>query len=334
MKRVGNIYEKIYTMENLRKAYEKAKEGKSHYSEVKMIEHCPDAFLKEIQESLIAGTYKTSDYKVEIINDGYKQRTIHKLPFYPDRIVQWAIMLQTEEFFLRNFIHDTYAAIPKRGPHLALKRLTNILKKQDEPCYCLKLDIEKYFPNMDKEILKSLLRKKFKDSKLLLIFDEIIDSCPVIPIGNYTSQYFANFYLSYFDHWVKEILGINHYLRYMDDLIVIHHSKQELHSLRLKIQEYLRKELKLTLKSNYQIFPVYKNGLDFVGYVSWKNFILLRKRTKKKMIKKMIPLSQYPKHSLSQKCSIMSYYGWILFCNSRHLEKKYLKPLYRIPVSA
>lgn len=146
---------------------------------------------------------------------------------------------------------------------------------------------------------------------------EIIDSIPIgLPLGNYMSQQFANLYLTKFDHWIKQDKKVAHYFRYMDDIVILGDNKDELRLLFGEIKEYLYKNLKLTIKSNHQIFPVTSRGIDFVGYVHYKNYTKLRKRIKKNFIK-MIKTN-------NNQLSINSYRGWLSHCNSVNLQRKYL----------
>lgn len=149
-----------------------------------------------------------------------------------------------------------------------------------------------------------------------MLLDEIIDSANGVPIGNYLSQYFANFYMAYFDHWIKEVKRVKYYFRYADDLVIFSGDKESLHKLLAEIREYLEYHLRLTVKDNYQIFPVDARGLDFVGYKFFHTHTLLRKRIKKRFIKML-------KNNKNDK-SIASYKGWLLHCNSKHLLKKLL----------
>lgn len=259
MKRYNDIFPKIVDMENLKEAFKNAKKGKSHYHEVKMVAKDPDFYLSKIQEMLINGTYETSKYETFIKNDKGKEREIYKLPFYPDRIIHWAIMLQIEPIFMKTFTTFTNASLKDRGIHRTLDQLDKMLLDEEGTKYCLKIDVEKFFPNINHNILKGLLRKKFKDKLLLNLLDEIIDSIDGekgVPIGNYLSQYFANFYLAYFDHWLKETKKCKYVLRYMDDIVILHSDKNFLHQLRKDISVYLDKNLKLKLKDNWQVYPV------------------------------------------------------------------------------
>jgi len=328
MKRFNNLYNQIYDIENLKLAYKKAKRGKGWYQEVVDFENNIDENLLKLQESLISKTYKTSDYEIFNKQCGNKIREIYKLPFYPDRICQWAIMLQLEKLFIRNFTRDTYSAIPKRGIHLALKRMKKeIATDLNGTKYCLKLDVKKYYPNIDHEVLKTKLSKMFKDKDLLWLLSEIIDSLPNgkgLPIGNYTSQYLANFYLSEFDHWLKEEKQVKYMYRYMDDVCILSDNKEFLHDLLKEIKVYLSENLKLELKGNEQIFPIEKRGVDFVGYVVYPTHVELRKSIKTKMISKMRLLKDKSELTENDLCSINSYKGWLQHCNSLNLQNKYL----------
>lgn len=328
MKRHGYIFEKIADIDNLRLAHEKARKNKTFYREVKMIDQNTDEYLYQIQRDLLSGTYETSPYEKFILKDKGKERVIHKLPYYPDRIVHWAIMLQIEDVFLKTFIHDTHAAIPGRGIHSAYKRLDRFRKDKDGTKYCLKLDIEKFFPSINKDILKQLLRLKFKDERLLLLLDEIIDSSEQgVPIGNYLSQYFGNFYLSYMDHWLKEEKGVKYLIRYMDDYVILHHDKAFLHQLRQEIEHYATIHLKLKIKGNWQVFPSNIRGIDFVGYRHFEDYTLLRKSTAKRLKKKMSLIRHKNNLTYSEWCSINSYKGWTEWADCHNLMKAHIYPL-------
>lgn len=297
-----------------------------------MVDKNPEYYCKQIQEMLINKTFTTSEYDIFTIIDKGKEREIFKLPFYPDRIIQWAIMQQIEHLFLNNFIHQTYAALPNKGIHRALNQLDKYLKNREEVTYCLKIDVKKFFPNIDKETLKGLLRKKFKDKDLLWLLDDIIDSADEgVPIGNYLSQYFGNYYLSGFDHWLKETKHVKYFLRYMDDCVILHHDKDYLHQLKKEIDYYLQTNLKLKLKENWQVFPTFIRGVDFVGYRHFGDYILLRKSTAKNLKYKMRKLLKRCNKGImmdySEWCSINSYKGWLIYCNGHNLSKKYIEPL-------
>lgn len=332
MKRYNNIFPKIIEMENLRLAYKNAKRGKHYYKEVKMIEENVDYYLEKIQQMLINRNYKTSEYEIFIKNDKGKEREIYKLPFFPDRIVHWAIMLQIEHIFMETFTDFTNASLKDRGIHRTLAQLEKALKDENNTKYCLKIDVKKFFPNINHNILKSLLRKKFKDKLLLELLDEIIDSVEGnkgVPIGNYLSQYFANFYLTYFDHWLKEEKKCKYVFRYMDDIVILSSDKDFLHILKREIDIYLKEKLDLKIKENWQVFPVDKRGIDFVGYRTFRRYKLLRKSTYKRMKEKCRKMNKKRNLSFSEFCTVNSYKGWLKWCNSHNLSLKYIVPLMR-----
>ena len=254
---------------------------------------------------------------------------------FPDRICQWAILQVIEPILIRNLTNDTYSAIPGRGIHQVFKRIQKAIQN-DVPGtqYCLKLDAKKYYPSIDHNILKAKYRRLFKDNDLLWLLDEIIGSTPGnkgIPIGNYLSQYSGNFYLSSFDHWLKEVKGVKYYYRYMDDLVILSGSKEYLHQLKKEIEEYFTTELKLKLKENWQVFPTFSRGIDFVGYRIFLGYSLLRKTTCKQMKVKMVRIRKKVENgqemSYSEWCSINSYKGWLIHCDSYRLTRKYIDPV-------
>lgn len=335
MKRYGNLYSKIYDLDNLRLAHKNARKGKGWYKEVKMVDADEEHYLKLLQEMLINKTYKTSEYETFFKTDGLKQREIYKLPYFPDRICQWAIIQVIEPILINNLTKDTYSAIPSRGIHLAKKRLDAAIQN-DVPNtqYTLKLDVKKYYPNINHDILKAKYRRIFKDDDLLWLLDEIIGSTPGdtgIPIGNYLSQYSGNFYLSAFDHWIKEVKKVKYYFRYMDDIVILAGSKEELHQLKRKIEEYFMTELKLTIKGNWQVFPTFIRGIDYVGYRTFLNYSLLRKSTCKNFKRKMRDIKKKclndQEMTFSEWCSINSYKGWLMWCDNYRLTEKYITPI-------
>ncbi|MCL2291206.1 MAG: RNA-directed DNA polymerase [Bacteroidetes bacterium] len=319
MKRINNIYDKVCEMDNLYLAYQKARKGKTNTYGVRLFERDLNNNMTQIHSELISGQYKTSEYSVFMIHDP-KERVVYRLPFR-DRIVHHAIMNIIEDTWIKIFISNTYSCIKGRGIHGALKHLKRDLKNVSTTKYCLKFDIRKFYPSVNHDILKTIIRKKIKDVKLLSLLDEIIDSAPGVPIGNYLSQFFANLYLSYFDHWLKEEKRVKYYYRYADDIVILGHDKAYLHGLLVEINHYLVNNLNLYIKDNYQVFPVEARGIDFVGYVFYHSHILMRKTIKKNLCrkaaalnKKRIPMDEY-KHRIAP------HLGWATHCNSKHLLK-------------
>lgn len=296
-----------------------------------MVNSNPEKYLTKLQQMLMNKTYKTSKYTVFTRDDGVKVREIYKLPYYPDRIVHWAILQVIEPILIKNLITNTYSAIPNRGIHYGMQRVKSDIYNDSNGCkYCLKLDVRKYYPSINHEILKQKYRRLFKDKELLWLLDEIVDSIPEdkgIPIGNYLSQYFGNFYLSSFDHWLKEEKHIRYYHRYMDDMVIFGSSKEELHRLFYEINDYLQNNLKLQIKDNWQVFPTQIRGVDFLGYRFFGKYTLVRKRTYKRMKRKMLKYIKCDELNFNQKCSVVSYEGWLIHCDAHRLRKKYITPI-------
>jgi RNA-directed DNA polymerase len=315
MKRIGNLYQQIIAPENLELSELNARKGKTKQYGVIHFDKNKEYYLQMLHEILKLKNYKTSTYKKFTIYEP-KERIVYKLPYFPDRITHHAIMNILEPLFTSWFTNDSYSSIKGKGIHKASFNLKKALQDVDNTTYCLKLDIVKFYPNVDHTILKQLLRKKIKDQDLLWLLDEIIDSADGLPIGNYLSQYFANFYLTYFDHYIKEDLKIKYYFRYADDIVILSNSKAHLHQVLAKIDNYLNTNLKLQVKQNYQIFPVEKRGIDFVGYVHYHTHTLLRKSIKKRFAKAIA--------KGANKATIAAYRGWTNPANTINLINKIL----------
>lgn len=342
MKRIGNLYDKIISLENLRLADENARKGKLKTYGVKLHDRNREANLIALHEALKAGTYRTSEYSTFTIYEP-KERVIFRLPYYPDRIVHHAVMNVLEPIWLSVFTADTYSCIKKRGIHAAARKLRRVIDNDRQGCrYCLKIDIRKFYPSIDHSVLKSIVRRKIKDARLLKLLDEIIDSAEGLPIGNYLSQYLANLILTYFDHWVKEVKRVRYYFRYADDIVVLHSDKKVLRELLAEFETYLAENVKLKVKDNKQIFPVAVNhrdkhgrGIDFLGFVFYLNETRLRKRIKQNLCRKCAKLLKR-KNPLGAKDflqAIASWWGWCKYSDCKYFVQKLnnkLAPNYEI----
>ena len=314
MKRTRYLYQRITSLANLEEADRKGQLGKSGQYGVILHNQNREGNLLVLQDLLLSRKYRTSTYDIFTIHEP-KERLVYRLPYFPDRIVHHAIMNVLEPIFVASFTADTYSCIKGRGIHQLLRNLRRDLRDVKGTRYCLKFDIRKFYPSIDHEVLKKLLRRKFKDPDLLWLLDEIVDSAPGVPIGNYLSQYLANFYLAYFDHWLKGEKRVKYYYRYADDIVILAADKDSLHSLLQQITAELA-TLRLEVKDNHQVFPVAARGIDFVGYVFYHSHIRIRKSIKQNFARK---LSKNPQHS-----SVHSYLGWLSHCNAKHLTKKLL----------
>lgn len=277
----GNLYEKIYDFGNLHRAYIKARRCKRYKGDVLLFSANLEEELITLQNELIWGTYRTGRYRRFTVYEP-KTREIAALPFR-DRVLHHAVCNIVEPLFERKFIKDSYACRAGKGTHAGSSRLVNFLRRAQRgwgKLYCLKADISKYFPSIDHDVLKRIVRRTIRCKRTLSLINEIIDSSGEgkgLPIGNLTSQLFANVYLNELDHLVKEEMKIKFYLRYMDDFVILHNDKKQLHQRMADIEGFLKHKLRLELNPKTSVFQVLR-GVDFLGYRTWATHKLLRKR--------------------------------------------------------
>lgn len=329
MKRIGNLFDKIVDLNNIEMAIYNASKGKKNRKNVAKILEFPTYYAMQVQQMLKSKTYKPSPYVEMKIFDGArkKERVIYKPRFYPDQVIHWAIMQQIE-FILRRGMYDwSCASIKGRGLHHGKKKLEKILvEDRKNTKYCLKLDVKKFYPSIDKNRLKTKFRHVIKDKETLWLIDLIIDSSESgVPIGNYTSQWFANFYLQDLDHYIKEKLEIKYYIRYMDDMVLFSSNKKKLHKVKKMIDEFLKID-GLRLKENWQLFKTDSRPLDFLGYRFYRGYTTLRRANFlriKRRIKKIYKKDELNYHDA---CSVISYNGWLVHSNCYHYLQKYVKP--------
>lgn len=328
MKRIGNIFEQVISLDNLRLADARARKGKVRSYGVQLHDKNREANILALHEALKNGTFKTSKYHTFTIFEP-KERLIFRLPYFPDRILHHAVMNVLEPVWVSVFNKNTYSCIKNRGIHACAKDVKRALKQdKDGTKYCLKIDVRHFYPSIDHAVLKSVVRRKIKDKRLLALLDEIIDSTPDgVPIGNYLSQFFANLYMAYFDHWIKEQKRVKYYWRYADDIVILAPDKDSLHALLHDIRAYLRDNLKLKVKRNYQVFPVDSRGIDFLGYVFFHTHTLLRKTIKQKLCRRVANLNKRKTTPTKAvyKQQICSWWGWCKYCDSINLVNKLSK---------
>ncbi len=335
MKRIGNLYEQIISLDNLRLADEKARRGKQNTYGVRMHDKNRERNILALHDTLLQKTYKTSKYDVFSVHEP-KERIIYRLPYYPDRIVHHAIMNILEPIWVKTFTYNTYSCIKKRGIEGCAKRVEKIIGSYEgRPLYCLKIDITKFYPSLKHDVLKRIIRRKIKDKDLLWLLDEIIDSVEGLPIGNYLSQYIANLALCYFMHYVNEELHID-CTEYADDIVFFADNKETLHkTFHNKIKPYIEKEIGLKVKDNWQVFPIARNrydtkgrALDYIGYKFYRKQKLMRKSIKQNFCRKVAYLNKTNTDPKEYKQEIASWTGWAKHSNSEHLLRTIIKEEY------
>lgn len=274
------------------KAYHKARKCKRYRPDVLEFEANREDNLFQAIEVLKDGTYQPGEYRVFKVWEP-KERIIMALPFF-DRVIQHMIVNFIEPIFEKRFLFHSYACRKGKGVHEASKTLSKWLYElevvQGKKIYAIKGDIHHYFQSVSHDILKAEIRRYISDKALLKILDRIIDHNGIfppgvgIPVGNLTSQLFANVYLNKLDQFVKHELKVKYYVRYMDDFIILSEDPAELRRLLAIIEEFLRRELRLELNPKTTILAA-KNGINFVGYIHYKDHKKIRKDARRRLTK-------------------------------------------------
>ena len=325
VKKIKNVYPLIYSTENLVKSQYTSQKGKKNRGEVKAFNDNLNDNLSILYSLLRDETFEPGIYRTKKIYDP-KERDIMIAPFFPDRIVHHCIINVLAPHWYHIFIGNTYACIKGRGTHKCMEDVHRaLITDRIGTRYCLKIDIRKFYDNVDHSVLKQIIRYSIADESLLSLLDKIIDSNGKekgLPIGNFTSQYLANLYLAYFDHWVKEELGVKYYYRYMDDIVVLGEDKAWLHYILDSFALYLGAELKVEIKPNWQIFPVDDRGIDYVGFKQNHYGILLRKGILLRFYQKLEKTKE--KYQIKDETDIKhlfpSEYGWVVRCDKEHSD--------------
>lgn len=278
------LFAQVYDYENLYQAYLKARKQKRYRDQVLAFSYNLEEELLTLQNKLVWKQYQVGEYRQFEVWEP-KQRTISALPFR-DRVVQHAVSAVIEPIFERVMIADSFACRKGKGTLAAANRLSYFFGKQGT-AYFLKGDVAKYFPSINQETLKGLVRRHMKDLDLLELLDQIISSASGagLPIGNLLSQLFANVYLHQLDHFVKVTLGVKYYLRYMDDFLILGKSPEALGYLLRRIELFLKDELQLCLNAKTRIGRS-SDGIEFVGYRIFRNNKIIRKASLCRMAKK------------------------------------------------
>lgn len=320
----------------LLEAHERAKKGKNNRPEIIRFEMDLESNLINLLHKLKTRQYRASAYHEFYIYEP-KERLIKSLP-YKDRIIhQWYVEEFIKPYFIPRFIQDTYACLKNRGGHKAVLRTQFFMRKMKRKYtnyYVLKCDIKKYFYSIDKNILFHILEKHIQDKELLalskiIIFDN--EEEKGIPIGNYTSQFFANIYLNELDHYIKEDLHISYYVRYMDDFLLLVPTKEEAKKIKEKIVCFLKDNLKLELNVKSKYYPNCM-GIDFCGYKIFETHFLIRKRSKAKIKRLIKSWNRFYEQGMLQLENVVqrwqAWCGHISHANAYNIKTKYLQKIH------
>lgn len=282
--KIKHVFDLIFSDDNLYEAIQDASKGRRYNKDVLRVQHDIWNVIEQIQQDVRSGKYTIDKYYIFYVYEP-KKRMIMSITFY-HRIVQWAIYRVINPLLVKGYIKDTYGCIPGRGSLAAMQRLRYWIKSVEHKpgtWYYLKLDISKYFYRISHEVLKEILARKIKDQQLLQVLYNIIDcqhtpfglppgkgpgEVPLeerlydvgMPVGNLLSQVFANIYLDALDQFCKRTLCIHFYVRYMDDIIILSDSKEQLHMWKDEIQKFVETTLRLSLNQKRLAYARYRRA--------------------------------------------------------------------------
>ncbi len=267
MKRLGHVFEEVCAFLSLEQAAHRAFRANRGNAEALRFMYDLEPELLALQRELEGGAYRPGPYHTFTIWEP-KERQIAAAPFR-DRVVHHSVCAVLEPVFERRYVHDSYACRKDKGSHRAVTRAQRFARGFR---YFLKCDVRKYFENIDHGVLKGILGRLFKDARFLELLELIVEhnaphNAPGkgVPIGNLTSQHFANLYLDQLDHFVKEELRVKRYVRYMDDFLCFADNKSELHGIHSEVRAFLRERLQLELKDNKCYVAPVTQGVPFLG---------------------------------------------------------------------
>jgi RNA-directed DNA polymerase len=340
----NNFSSEIYNISNLILAWRRARKGKTKKDYIREFEQDTLGNLLRLSEELKNQTYKPKPLVNFIVKDP-KTRKISKSAFR-DRIVHHAIVRVIEPVFDKTFIYDSCANRIGKGNLFALNRFDKfkreVTKNKSRIAFCLKADITHYFEEVNHEILLNIIKRKIKDEKVIWLIEQIINNTSNsfggqftfgkkgMPLGNLTSQFFANVYLNELDYFVKHKLEARYYIRYVDDFVILHNSREKLEKWKLEIERFLRERIKLELHpQKSKIIPL-SRGIDFVGFRNFYHYKLLRKRNIRKILFK---IKQYQEGELGKEKLLESFQGWNAYAkwaNSYKLRRRIVKEIYTL----
>jgi len=324
-----DLFECIISFKNLFSAWEAFKQGKTKKADVAEFAEDAKNNIRLLNWELKNRIYKHSPYVSFYIKDP-KLRNINKA-CVRDRVLHQAVFRILYPIFDKSFIFDSYSSRDEKGTHRAVNRLNEFARKVSKnntrTCWILKCDIRKFFDSIDQNILLDLIKRRIQDENTIWLLQAITKSFGRgIPLGNVTSQIFANIYLHELDNFIKRTLKIKYYIRYCDDFVMLSEDKAYLESLIPKLQDFLQFYLKLSLHPNKIIMRKYHQGIDFLGQVSFSHHKVLRTKTGHRMFRKLyLKMEEYKEGNISGESfnqTLQSYYGMLKHCDSCKLGIK------------
>jgi RNA-directed DNA polymerase len=331
MKSYNHLWEQLISPENIKLAIQLSSLGKRKRSDVKKIVANPDKYVAYFQE--YAENFENKPHVPKEIYDGIsRKKRIIIVPWYCEQVIHHMVVNVLKPIFLKGMYEHSYGSLPNKGVHKAKNRIESWIRHDERNVkYYLKMDVKKYFNSIPHDILKEKLSSLIHDSRFLSLLFKIIDVIPVgIPLGFYTSQWLANWYLTGLDHYIKESLGAAHYIRYMDDMVIFGANKRKLHRIREAVENYLH-SLGLLLKSSWRVERFsYGNDegrdLDFMGFRFFRTRTILRKSVLLKASRKAKRISK-KRHITVHDCrQMLSYKGWFSSTDTYRIFQQRIKP--------
>lgn len=317
----------------------RGKGGKRSKAErIRKIRRHVDEIKDVILES--AEHFENDSHNPRYIYDGIsRKRRLIYVPTMREQIIHHMVINVLKPIFMKGMYEHSYGSIPGRGVHLAKKQIEKWIRRGDRNMkYCLKMDIRKYFDSIPHDILKSKLANLIHDEKFSSVVNKIVDATGTdrgLPIGFYTSQWFANWYLTELDHYIKEKLRAKYYVRYMDDMVIFDGNKRRLHKMRKEIVSYLKYRLKLDMKENWQVFlfdNITSDGkhigrdLDFMGFRFYRDRTILRRSLMLRMSRKAKRIYHSKRITIHDCSQMLSYLGWLDCTDTYDMYLKQIKP--------
>lgn len=327
------LFEEIISLENLLLAWQEFRRGKRNKFDVQVFEFSLEDNLFSLHESLREKFYVPAQYTAFYVRDP-KLRHIHKACVV-DRVLHHAVFRVLDPLFDNGFIFDSYSCRVGKGTHRAVSQLETFCRKlsgnNHRNIFVLKCDVRRFFDSVDHRILLEIIAKKIKDKDTLWLIKRIIESFEKgdgkgLPLGNVTSQLFANIYLNELDQFMKHTLKVKYYLRYCDDFVILGESEVRLSSMISAIDDFLKNQLKLALHPDKILLRKYHQGIDFLGYVVLPSYRVLRTKTKRRMLAKVHRKQEDWKRGLISELSFhqsaQSYLGILIHCKGYRIRKK------------
>lgn len=329
MKRHGYLYDKFLDRELIRQAIMKAKKDKTKRSEVKKVLDDVPGHVEVIYEMFKNKTFVPCVPIEKVVKEGsnQKERVITIIDFFPDQVIHWCIILVLEPIISRSAYTYSCGCMVGRGPHYGKKHIERwIQSDRKKTKYVAKLDIEKFYHSVKRDVIKSFLKTKIKDKEFLNLVFSIIDSYPRgLPIGFLTSQWLANWMLQGLDYFIKQTLKIKYYVRYMDDLVLFCSNKKNLHRAVKAIAEFL-KTYRLKLKYNWQVFRLKCRALDFMGFRFFLDRTILRKSLMLRITRAAFKILRKGWYCVRDASRMISYMGWFKHSDAYRVYLEYIKP--------